>query len=90
MSEQDESADMQTDDQQREAEGRAHRRNDPKLHRPQQVVSFLDGLVGEDASLSTVRGSACPRHNTCYEVRAGPNISYTSVKTQAFVCKLIL
>ena len=55
MSEQDESADMQTDELQREAEGRAHRRNDPKFHRPQQVVSFLDGLVGEVASMSTVR-----------------------------------
>ena len=33
--------------------------NDPQLHQPQQVVSFLDDLVGEDASLSTVRGGAC-------------------------------
>ena len=62
MSVQDESADMQL---QCEAEGCAHRHNDPQLHQPQQVVSFLDGLVGEVASMSTVRGSACPHHNTC-------------------------
>ena len=33
--------------------------NDPQLRRPQQKqVSILDDLVGEDASLSTVRGGA--------------------------------
>ena len=32
--------------------------NDPQLKQPQQVVSILDDLVGEDASLSTVRGGA--------------------------------
>ena len=33
--------------------------NDPQLHRPQQKVSILDDLVGEEASLSAVRGGAC-------------------------------
>ena len=32
--------------------------NDPQLHRPQQKVSILDDLVGEEASLSAVRGGA--------------------------------
>ena len=33
--------------------------NDPQLHRPQQKqVSILDDLVGEEASLSTIRGGA--------------------------------
>ena len=31
--------------------------NDPQLLRPQQEVSILDDLVGEEASLSAVRGS---------------------------------
>ena len=32
--------------------------NDPQLLRPQQEVSILDDLVGEEASLSTIRGGA--------------------------------
>ena len=32
--------------------------NDPQLHRPQRKVSILDDLVGEEASLSAVRGGA--------------------------------
>ena len=32
--------------------------NGPQLHRPQQKVSILDDLVGEEASLSAVRGGA--------------------------------
>ena len=53
MSEQDEGTDMQTS--QHEAEGLGL--NDPRLHRPQQV-SILVGLVGEEASMSIVRGGA--------------------------------
>ena len=53
MSEQDEGADMKT--RQREAEGQGL--NDPRLHRPQQV-SILNGLVGEETSMSMLRGGA--------------------------------
>ena len=53
MSEQDEGADLQT--RQREADGQGL--NDPRLHRPQQV-SILVGLVGEEASMSMLRGGA--------------------------------
>ena len=45
----------------REAEGLGL--NDPQLHRPQQV-SILDGLVGEEASMSVVRGGARRSHET--------------------------
>ena len=48
MSEQDESSKMQT---RQDVKLKAHGHNDPQLHRPQQV-SILDGLVGEEASLS--------------------------------------
>ena len=40
----------------------AQGRDDPQLHRPQQEVSILDDLVGEEASLSMVRGSARRSH----------------------------
>ena len=53
MSEQDEGTDMQTS--QHEAEGL--RLINPRLHRPQQVSIFI-GLVGEEASMSMVRGGA--------------------------------
>ena len=43
--------------------------NDPQLHRPQQKVSILDDLVGEEASLSVVRGGA--RRSTLH-VQVGP------------------
>ena len=49
----EEGTDMQSG--RREAEGLGP--NDPQLHRPQQV-SILDGLVGEEASMSVVRGGA--------------------------------
>ena len=45
----------------REAEGLGL--NDPRLHRPQQV-SILVGLVGEEASMSVVRGGARRLHET--------------------------
>ena len=54
MSEQEEGPpDVQT--RGHEAEGLGL--NDPRLHRPQQV-SILVGLVGEEASMSIVRGGA--------------------------------
>ena len=54
MSEQEEGPpDVQT--RGHEAEGLGL--NDPRLHRPQQV-SILVGLVGEEASMSMVRGGA--------------------------------
>ena len=53
MPEQNEGGNMQTS--QLEAEGLGL--HDPQLHRPQQV-SILDGLVGEEASMSVVRGGA--------------------------------
>ena len=53
MSEQDKGPDVQT--RRREADGLGL--NDPRLHRPQQV-SILVGLVGEEASMSMVRGGA--------------------------------
>ena len=43
--------------------------NDPQLHRPQQKVSILDDLVGEEASLSVVRSGA--RRSTLH-VQVGP------------------
>ena len=43
--------------------------NDPQLHQPQQKVSILDDLVGEEASLSVVRGGA--RRSTLH-VQVGP------------------
>ena len=42
----------------------AQGRDDPQLHRPQQEVSILDDLVGEEASLSAVRGGARRFHET--------------------------
>ena len=44
--------------------------NDPQLHRPQQKVSILDDLVGEEASLSTIRGGA--RRSTLQQVQDRP------------------
>ena len=43
--------------------------NDPQLHRPQQKVSILDDLVGEEASLSTIRGGA---HRSTLQVQDQP------------------
>ena len=52
--EQDESSEMQTR-QDMKLKAHAHGHNDPQLHRPQQQVSILDGLVGEEASMSVTR-----------------------------------
>ena len=38
--------------------------NDPQLFQPQQEVSILDDLVGEEASLSSVLGGAYLSHKT--------------------------
>ena len=46
--EQEESADMQT---RHNVKLKAHGLHDPQLHQPQQQVSILDGLVGEEASM---------------------------------------
>merc|ERR1719341_1681533 len=50
--EQEESADMQT---RHNVKLKAHGLHDPQLHRPQQQVSILDGLVGEEASMIVTR-----------------------------------
>ena len=50
--EQDESAKVQT---RYDVKLKAHGLNDPQLHRPQQQVSILDGLVGEEASMIVTR-----------------------------------
>ena len=82
MPEQDKKADMQT---RQNMKLKAHGHNDPQLHRPQQV-SILDGLVGEAASMSVTRRRPLTTRD---RARSGPDISFTTVKTQAFVCKVI-
>ena len=55
--------------------------NDPQLHQPQQVVSFLDDLVGGDASQSTWR---------CLPLHANPGLAQTTATLQSrlkHICK---
>ena len=58
MPEQDKRDDMQT---RQDLKLKAHGHNNPQLNQPQQV-SILDGLMGEDASLSA--NMAAPASNT--------------------------
>ena len=76
--EQDESADMQT---RNSVKLTAHRPNDPQLHRPQQEVSILDDLVGEEASMIVTRRRPLPTRD---RARSGPYISFTSSQDSSF------
>ena len=68
--EQDESAEMQT---RYDVKLKAHG-HDPQLHRPQQQVSILDGLVEEEASMSVTRRRPLPTQDNS---RTGPDISFS-------------
>ena len=69
--EQDESADMLT---RNNMKLKAHGLHDPQLHRPQQQVSILDGLVGEAASMSVTRRRPPATRDGS---RTGPDISFS-------------
>ena len=77
--EQEESADMQT---RRNVKLKAHGLHDPQLHRPQQQVSILDGLVGEAASMSVTRRRPQPNQD---RARFGPDVSFTSSQDSVVV-----
>ena len=47
--------------------------NDPQLHRPQQKVSILDDLVGEEASMSVTRRRPLATRD---KARIGPDVSF--------------
>ena len=79
--EQDESSEMQTRLDVK-LKAHAHGHNNPKLHRPQQQVSILDGLVGKEASMIvTRRRPLATRDNS----RIGPDVSFTSSQDSVFV-----
>ena len=71
--EQDESADMLT---RNNVKLKAHGLHDPQLHRPQQQVSILDGLVGEEASMIVTRRRPLAKRGN---PRTGPDVSFTTV-----------
>ena len=78
--EQGESANMQT---RNSVKLKAHGRNDPHLHRPQQQVSILDDLVGEEASMSVTRRR--PLQHETEPGRAQTSAS-PAVKTHPHTC----
>ena len=59
----------------------AHRHNDPQLHRPQQQVSILDGLVGEEVSMSVRRRRPLA---TREKARIGPDVSFSISQDSSF------
>ena len=77
--EQEESADMQT---RYNVKLKAHGLYDPQLHRPQQKVSILDGLVGEEASMIVMRRRPLATRDNS---RIGPDISFTSSQDSVIV-----
>ena len=62
----------------------AQGRDDPQLHRPQQEVSILDDLVGEEASLSMVRGGARRFHET------SPGLALTTAALQSRLTHILV
>ena len=71
--EQDKSSEMQTR-QDVKLKAHAHGHNDPQLHRPQQQVSILDDLVGEEASMSVTRRRPLATRD---KARIGPDVSFS-------------